>query len=247
MEKTVSTNLEEEIKVDVLKISVMNHQKKEIMYRPIDYDVFAENYKFEEKLIYSNGLSPSIVHMGVEVKTGNRVAIKELKKEKLKDDFMKEMIKNELSIHHFLSKISNNIVKVKDYAENEKSFYLVMECSDEPNFFEDLLENRYCPVSDERTLKAFALDVLTGLKEIHKFNIIHCDIKPQNFLLFKNHGLDEELNSDDDEYYENYYLKITDFGFAHRIPDGQTKVFLKYPCGTFSYIAPEITKVFSHF
>lgn len=224
-------------------MNIFNHQNIEINYQPLEINFFVENYKFEEKLIYSNGLSPSIIHMGLEVKSGDKVAIKELKKEKLKDDYMMQMIRNELSIHYFLSKVSKNVVRVKDYAEDEKSYYLAMECSDEPNFFEDLLENRYCPVSDERTLKAFALDILTGLKEIHKYNIIHCDIKPQNFLLFKNDGLEGESFSEDDEYYENYYLKITDFGFAHKIPEGETKVFLKYPCGTFSYIAPEISKV----
>ncbi len=212
-------------------------------YLPSDISLFHKIYKVDDKIIYKNGLSPSIIHTGEEVSSGLRVAIKELRKEKLKDKEMHEMTKNEFTFHHLLSQVSSNIVKVKNYFEDDKAYYLVMEFSEEPDFFEDLLENRYCPVSDERTLKAFAFDILTGLKEIHKFNIIHCDIKPQNFLLFKSEGLDGHSLSEDEDYLEDFFLKITDFGFAHKIPEGEDKVFLKQPLGTFAYIAPEITKV----
>ena len=183
----------------------------------------------------------------MDVSSGLKVAIKELRKERLKEEYLQEMARNEFSIHSYLSKLSNNIVAVKDYFEDEKAFHLVMEFSEEPDYFEDLLENRYCPVADERTLKAYAFDILTGLKEIHRNNVIHCDIKPQNFLVFRNLSEEGETNAEDDIEFEDYYLKITDFGFAHLIPQGNTKVFMKFPCGTFAYTAPEVTKVNSFF
>ncbi len=243
MYKNTSRCEQKGINPDSLKADFIKEQSTTIHYQPSDINFFRKIYKLEEKTIYANSLSPSVIYKGVEVSSGSKVAIKELRKDRLNDESMHEMTKNEFSIHHFMSKISNNIVKVKDYYEDEKAYYLVMEFSEEPDFFEDLLENRYCPVSDERTLKAFAFDILTGLKEIHKFNIVHCDIKPQNFLLFKNENLESESFSEDDEYFEDYYLKITDFGYAHRIPEGEQKCFMKYPCGTFAYIAPEVTKV----
>lgn len=217
-------------------------------YLPSDITLLFQIYKRDPSSIYVGNLSPSIIYSGKEVNSGIKVAIKELRKDRLKDQIMFGMVKTEFSIHSYLSKISANIVEVKDYYEDEKAFYLVMEFSEEPDYFEDLLENRYCPVSDERTLKAFAFDILTGLKEIHKYNVVHCDIKPQNFLVFKNLSQEkgEEIQNeslDEDVDYDDYYLKITDFGFAHVIPNGQDKVLMKYPCGTFSYMAPEITKV----
>ncbi len=103
-------------------------------------------------------------------------------------------------------------------------------------------------------MKAYALDVLNGLNEIHKNNIIHCDIKPQNFLLFKNEMelTDEEYESDNDNcsfdsYDPNQYIKITDFGLAHPIPLGSTKTYMKQRCGTYYYTAPEITNVIIFF
>lgn len=109
---------------------------------------------------------------------------------------------------------------------------------------------RYCPISNERTLKAYCLDILNGLNEIHKNNIIHCDIKPQNFLIFKNemdlsveYTESENENNSIDSFDPNVFLKITDFGLSHPIPLGSNKTFMKFRCGTHYYTAPEIKNV----
>jgi serine/threonine protein kinase len=90
--------------------------------------------------------------------------------------------------------------------------------------------------------------MLTAMIEIHKNNVIHCDIKPQNFLPFYS---DDELKSCEEcsfdmstcSYDPACYLKITDFGMAHLIPSGSTKAYMKFCCGTFGYRAPEIINV----
>ena len=69
------------------------------------------------------------------------VAMKELRKEKFKQNFNNEMAKSELMFHYSLSKLTNNIVTAYDYFEDEKSYYLLMEFCDEPNYFEEILEN----------------------------------------------------------------------------------------------------------
>jgi serine/threonine protein kinase len=38
---------------------------------------------------------------------------------------------------------------------------------------------------------------------------------------------------------EDHTVKITDFGLAHIISQGNTKAYLKYSCGSFGYSAPE--------
>lgn len=78
---------------------------------------------------------------------------------------------------------------------------------------------------------------MTALDEMHSRGIIHCDIKPQNFLLFGNAG------HTDDSFDENIVLKITDFGLCHYIDSSTGKADMKIACGTFNYKAPEIQNV----
>ena len=106
---------------------------------------------------------------------------------------------------------------------------------------------KYRPISNEALLKAFALDALNALVEVHKNNIIHCDIKPQNFLIFYNEDSNFELNELDADFsFSSYdprsYLKLTDFGLSHFVPINNSKAFMKYRCGTFGYSAPEVGK-----
>ena len=79
-----------------------------------------------------------------------------------------------------------------------------------------------------------AFDILTALQEIHSIGIVHCDIKPQNFLLFGNTG------HSDDSFDDNIILKLIDFGLSHFIDPRSGKAYMKLGCGTFQYKAPEI-------
>eukprot|EP00494_Astrolonche_serrata_P006769 UN06794 len=65
--------------------------------------------------------------------------------------------------------------------------------------------------------------IFTGLEFMHANRVVHCDLKPDNFL-FKTKD-------------ENAVLKIIDFGMSKRLPRSQT---LKMLCGTPYYTAPEI-------
>jgi len=66
--------------------------------------------------------------------------------------------------------------------------------------------------------KFYAAEVTLALEYLHQRNIIYRDLKPENLLL--------------DRY---GHLKITDFGFAKRVPDKTWTL-----CGTPDYLAPEV-------
>ena len=64
------------------------------------------------------------------------------KKKKLNSQYYKtEFARNELALHFNISKICKNVVKAYCYYETDDAFILVMEKSDDPNYFEDMLEN----------------------------------------------------------------------------------------------------------
>jgi serine/threonine protein kinase len=109
-------------------------------YNPYNFTFFNENFQIIEK-IYEKELSASIVSQGIDLKANEKVAIKELRKEFLREPYQHEMAKIELSVHHSLSQFSDNIVNAPYYFENDDSYLLVMEYCEEPNFFENLLEN----------------------------------------------------------------------------------------------------------
>lgn len=101
-------------------------------------------------------------------------------------------------------------------------------------------------------MKAYALDILNGLNEVHRNDIIHADIKPHNFLLFKHDDNEQdELDENDDDnlstdsFDPSLLLKLTDFGLSHVLASGNTKAHMKLKCGTFAYTAPEIANVYN--
>lgn len=86
-------------------------------------------------------MSPTIISLAENLENNRLVAIKELRKDRLNKNFLNEFAKNELTIHYSLSRISNNIVNVLDYFEDDFSYILAMEYCEEPNYFDDILEN----------------------------------------------------------------------------------------------------------
>ena len=84
-----------------------------------------------------------------------------------------------------------------------------------------------------------AYDILSAISVLHTNGFIHCDIKPQNFLLF---------TQSEDDIDENSCAKLIDFGLCHPLNyNNNTQAYIKFLCGSFHYKAPELTKVFLQF
>ena len=66
-----------------------------------------------------------------------------------------------------------------------------------------------------------ALDICTGIREIHNKNLIHRDLKPDNLFISK-----------------DYKIKIGDFGISKQLTN--TKKYANTQNGTLQYMAPEI-------
>ncbi|KAK5990065.1 cAMP-dependent protein kinase type 2 [Cladobotryum mycophilum] len=96
-----------------------------------------------------------------------------------------------------------------------KNLYMVMDFVEGGELFSLLRKSGRFP---NPVAKFYAAEATLALEYLHLKNIIYRDLKPENLLLDR-HG----------------HLKITDFGFAKRVPDKTWTL-----CGTPDYLAPEV-------
>jgi serine/threonine-protein kinase len=105
-----------------------------------------------------------------------------------------------------------NIVPVLDASFIDKHFVIALELGRES--LADRIERR---MSITRAVE-FASQAIAALAHAHEHKIIHCDIKPENFILFPGNR-----------------LKLADFGFAKI----SLRTLKASGSGTIDYIAPE--------
>ena len=72
---------------------------------------------------------------------------------------------------------------------------------------------------------SFMKQITSGIRCLHDNNVMHRDVKPDNILVHKEHG--------------DYVIKITDLGFAKRVPDTSAVVSAS-GAGTLDWMAPDI-------
>ncbi|KAI0455612.1 Pkinase-domain-containing protein [Xylaria acuta] len=99
--------------------------------------------------------------------------------------------------------------------QDARNLYMVMDFVEGGELFSLLRKSGRFP---NPVAKFYAAEVTLALEYLHSRNIIYRDLKPENLLLDR-HG----------------HLKITDFGFAKRVPDKTWTL-----CGTPDYLAPEV-------
>ncbi|KAI5370156.1 Putative serine/threonine-protein kinase, active [Septoria linicola] len=156
---------------------------------------------------------------------GHLFAAKELEKRRfMKNGILDHKLDNEMQIMRCISHPS--VVEYKSVMELDEYLYIIMEyvpCGDLQQYI-----SQHGPVP-ENMAKQVAQQVLDALDYLHKKNITHRDIKPDNILL---------KSTDPD----NVIIKLSDFGLSKAINSNDT--FLKTFCGTLLYCAPE---VFPHY
>lgn len=108
-------------------------------YAPSKIEELKEHYIFDDK-IYSSALAMSTIHL-VKDHDGKKYALKEIRKSRLNQPYQFELARNELSIHYSLSKLTDNIVKVYNYYEDDHSYFMLMEYSPKPDYFEELFSD----------------------------------------------------------------------------------------------------------
>ena len=157
----------------------------------------------------------SIVKLGVDKITGEKVAIKILNKNKILNENDAERVDREINILKNVNHI--NLIKINKIKEDSKNYYIIMEYCEIGELFNYIVKKRRL---DENESAYYYFQIINGLEYIHSKNIIHRDLKPENLLIFNNN-----------------ILKIIDFGLSNF---NKSNEFLSTPCGSPSYASPEM-------
>lgn len=126
--------------------------------------------------------------------TKEKRAVKVLKKENM-DEAEKASMINEINILRNLD--HPNIVKIFEYFEDEKRFYIVTEHIQGGELFDEIIARGKF---SERDAAVLLKQLLSCVAYCHNHNIVHRDLKPENVLLEASKEFDQ--------------IKVIDFGTA---------------------------------
>ncbi|CDY16652.1 BnaA09g20300D [Brassica napus] len=161
--------------------------------------------------------------LGEELGKGRSFACKSIPKRNLTSQ---EAVKTEIEIMENLSGVSN-IVQFHASYEDKNFVHIVMELCRGGELFDRIhalvKSHRYYT---EKDAAGIFKSIVNAVQICHSMNVIHRDVKPENFLF-----------SSDDE--ESSKLKAIDFGCSVYIKEG---VELKEKVGSLYYIAPEVLR-----
>merc|ERR1719265_2205423 len=155
------------------------------------------------------------VKLGTHILTGEKVAVKILEKERIVDVADVERIAREIHILKLLQ--HPHVIQLYEIIETPRQLYLIMEYCSGGELFDHIVASGRVR---ERDACRFFHQILAGVEQIHRMNVVHRDLKPENLLL------DDHRN-----------IKIVDFGLSNTFQDGQ---LLKTACGSPCYAAPEM-------
>ena len=159
-----------------------------------------------------------LIKVGINKKTGQKVAIKILCKKDMTNQDL-ELMRTEIEILKICQ--HPNIIQLYDVFENTDYFYIIIEYCKGRDLF-SYLEKRRFRLQEDQACRIMH-KMCAAVYYIHSYGIAHRDLKPENVL----------MTSDDDDA----DIRILDFGLSKIIGPEEK---CTEPFGTLSYVAPEV-------
>jgi len=139
---------------------------------------------------------------------------------KITEQEQKQQVMKEIKL---LNKLNHQkIIKFIEAFEmkNTSEVILVTEYLDGGELFERIVSDDFNLTESDAC--EFMKQILLGVEYLHKNNVVHLDLKPENIICANRHSMD---------------IKIIDFGLAQKVFPG---VQFRTMCGSPEYIAPEM-------
>lgn len=182
--------------------------------------IIADRYECIE-LIGAGGMG-AVYLVKDHILENEEIALKVLLPKFLGDEDAKKRFRKEVAISRKI--FHPNILRTYDLGTFESLDFFTMEYVQGQNLREWMKEQHAHGEIPLHQIADILVNVLEGLECAHKLTV-HCDIKPDNVLLYKNAPY--------------HQIKICDFGIS-RVQNNTQLTYTNKIMGTFNYIAPEI-------
>ncbi|XP_030649640.1 serine/threonine kinase 17a like [Chanos chanos] len=181
-------------------------------------DPFKNNYDLVGKELGRGKFA--VVKKCMEKATGKEHAAKFLRKRRKGQDCRGDIL-NEIAVLES-AKANPYVVGLHEVYETSTEIILVLECAAGGEIFNQCVADNDEAFTEKDVIR-LARQILTGVACLHRNNVVHLDLKPQNILLTSAQPLGD--------------IRIVDFGLSRRV-DGTSEV--REILGTPEYVAPEV-------
>ncbi|KAL3053358.1 serine/threonine kinase 17a like [Trematomus bernacchii] len=181
-------------------------------------DPFTANYELVGKELGRGKFA--VVKKCIEKATGRQCAAKFLRKRRKGQDCRMDIL-NEIAVLES-AKANPYVVALYEVYETNNEIILVLECAAGGEIFDQCVADNDDAFTENDVIR-LAKQILNGVAFLHRNNVVHLDLKPQNILLTCARPLGD--------------IRIVDFGLS-RCMDKITEV--REILGTPEYVAPEI-------
>ncbi|KAG5182853.1 kinase-like domain-containing protein [Tribonema minus] len=158
------------------------------------------------------------VRLGVHSDTGQRVAIKVMDVDRIKEQRMCRSVRREISVMKRLK--HPNVLSLIEVLKSESHVFLVCELAEGGDLFDKIVDQ---DMFDEETTRTYFTQILDAMEYCHSVGICHRDLKPENILLAADGS-----------------IRVADFGFSRAFLDHGTVLEVYTRCGTPNFCAPEV-------
>jgi len=174
--------------------------------------------KYEMGKVLGQGNFAKVYHCK-NLSANESVAIKVIKKERLKKERLVKQIKREVSVMRLVR--HPHIVELKEVMATKGKIFLVVEYVKGGELFNKVAKGKL----NEDVARKYFQQLISAIDFCHSRGVTHRDLKPENLLLD-----------------ENEDLKVSDFGLSALPEQRREDGMLLTPCGTPAYVAPEVLK-----